>query len=341
MMKKLLFPTLGLIASFAVSAQEIPQLNTNANLQTMEVEESGVSYTFDNVASASKFKMPVTDTLLPIIGSCPNPFTFISSGGNIITGTFELSWGDLITDVGQILNTNGDQVDVYSLLVFTAYKDEGPSKGSFTAAIYDTTGGIGSAPLATTLPVAFDNVNDTNGIAGISDLITEFAFATPYSINAPFWGTVQVDNGSDTLSILSTPNGCGAGAIMHLSDTAWAGYGNVFTIGGAPLQIGAHIWAAVDNSNVGLDKNFISRNGLNFYPNPARDRATVEFDLPSENNLTLVIQDMSGREVYRTEQSFNAGDRQFELDLSSYAPGPYTYQVVGEKQQLNGVFIKE
>ncbi len=328
-MKKLLFSLLGIGFSISCIAQS----------RTMEITEttplSKLSMT------SAQFKKPVNDTILPPLGNCPNPFTTISIGGNIITGTFELSNGDVITDVGQVLNVNGDPLDIYSLLVFTVYKDEGPTKGSFTAALYDTTNGIGSTPLTTSNPVGFDNVNDTNGISSLFDLITEFTFPTPYSVNAPFWATVQVDNGSDTISIASTPNNCGVGSIMNLSDTAWVNYSSVFTSNGNPIQLSVHIWASVEDQSVGLDRNFISRSGLNFYPNPARENATVEFDLPNENKLTLLIQDMSGREVYRTEQSFNAGDREFRLDLSSFEAGAYTYQVIGEKSQLNGVFIKE
>ncbi len=327
-MKKLLLSFAGLAFTCSSFAQ----------IEKMEVSESGKFFNLAGTPTvANQAKKPVNDTIIPPGISCTNSISFIDIGDELITGPFNLGNGNFITDVAQILNTDGNSVDVYGLLVLGIDKDQGPNKGSFTASIYDTTNGIGANPLITSAAVSFDNINDTNS----TSIVNEFTFASPLSINAPFWASVEVENGSDSLSIASTPNGCGLGAIFNLNDTTWFNYGTVFTNGGNPISIAAHIWATVEDMSVGLDKNFISRSGLKFFPNPAHNNATIEFDMPNESNLTLVIQDMSGREVFRTEESFNAGNREFHLDLSSFATGTYTYQVVGEQSQLNGLFVKE
>lgn len=328
-MKKLLLSFAGLAFTCSSFAQ----------IEKMEASESGKFYSLANTpAIANQAKKPVNDTIIPPGLNCANPFTFFSIGGEVITGPFNLGNNNFITDVGQILNTSGGDLDIYSLLVLVVGKEEGPSKGSFTASIYDTTNGIGATPLVTSTAIAFDNINDTSS----ASFINEFSFSTPFNINAPFWAVVEVDNGSDSLSLFSTPGDCGLGSVFNLNDTAWFNYSSIFTnSSNDPLVFATHIWATVEDVNIGLDKNFISRSGLKFFPNPAHNNATIEFDMPNESNLTLVIQDMSGREVFRTEESFNAGNREFHLDLSSFATGTYTYQVVGEQSQLNGLFVKE
>lgn len=304
-----------------------------------EVTEKTLPLKFQKVVSAQK-GAAVTDTIVPpFTCTSQNQFlTIITNGNNqIITGTYNLGSGNSIEMVGQALNTSGNSYDVYSLMALTVYKEEGPTKGSFTAAIYDTTGGIAATPMATSNPVTFDNVNDTN----TTGLITRFEFPTPVSVNAPFWATVDVDNGSDTISLASTANGCGGASIFKASaNTNWSTYEGAFSSGGNGIKISVQIWAEVETKTVGLDRNFLSRSGLKFYPNPAKDFATIEYDLEGEKDFTLNIQDMTGRVVY--SKSYRTEDEgKLSIDLSTFNNGVYTYQLVGSQQQLNGVFVKE
>jgi GTPase SAR1 family protein len=293
--------------------------------------------------------MVVQDTLTqPVFGATCDPSLYTySSGGRAIAGTFTLSSGPTISDVAQLLNLNGRSVQVEALLFFVSRKIEGPAKGSFKAEIYDTIGGPSVlrpdyTPEATSALISYDNIDTT--FPGIN----RFAFATPYATQAPFWASINVDNGSDTLAVYTTSDDCGGAqptSLMNVNDTAWFYYASVFSSGGGtnPLDFAVWVWAEVDTSvaNIGLEPSFISKSGLNMYPNPVNDIATVEFELPGEQNITLVVQDMSGREVYRIEKSLNNGENSLEIDLSGLHAGPHTYQVVGEKKQLNGVFVKK
>jgi hypothetical protein len=67
---------------------------------------------------------------------------------------------------------------------------------------------------------------------------------------------------------------------------------------------------------------------LNAYPNPASRMVNIEYAAPTAN-ASLVIKNLTGREVYRTAVS-QTGKKQ--IDLSQFNPGVYLYGVeVGGK----------
>lgn len=291
--------------------------------------------------------MVVEDTLLqPLFGTNCDPSLYgYSIGGSDIVGTFQLNATDGITEIAQLLNLSSRTVEVESLLFFVNNKKQGSNPGSFSAMIYDTLGG--PSPLrpdynaeATSQSISFASLD--TAFPGIN----RFTFATPYQTSEPFWAALSVDNGSDTISVYSSSDECGGQqptSLMNVNDTLWLYYASVFQASqNNPLDFAIWVWAEVDTADgtVGLNRNFISNAGLDFYPNPATDEATIEFHMPAEQKVTLVIQDMSGREVYRSEQEFYGTERKFEVNLSTFENGPYTYQVIGEKRQLNGVFVK-
>jgi hypothetical protein len=62
---------------------------------------------------------------------------------------------------------------------------------------------------------------------------------------------------------------------------------------------------------------------LMLYPNPATNQ--VQIQLPNESAITVVITDLSGREVYRqAHQSAHVS-----VDVSTFNPGNYLVQVHG------------
>jgi hypothetical protein len=337
-MKKLLLTLMAGSLALAVSAQ------------TRTVEAKRVGTLPAQLDAKNNKTMAVQDTLTqPIFGAnCdPSLYTF-GNGNSTITGTFALNPTTTITDVAQLLNIGSRPVSVEALLFFVTNKEEGPAKGSFTAEIYDTLGGPSPlrpdySPEATSTAIGFDNIDST--FPGIN----RFVFPTPYGTAEPFWASLKVDNGSDTVAIYATSAGCGGAqptALFNANGAAWTYYASVFTTpapASAPLDFALWVWAEVDTSDatIGLEPNFITNTGLKAFPNPANNVINIAFELPSEQELTLVVQDMAGREVARKTQRFNGTDRQFELDLSDFEAGPHTYQVVGEKKQLNGIFVKQ
>lgn len=328
-MKKLLFSLTAISLTWGLSAQY------DLNIEHGPVKEASLSVQKSKVAT-------VNDTLFqPVFGtadSCDARLFNYTSGGSPLVGTFDLGANGVITDVAQLLNLGGDAVSVESFLVFVSNKEAGSTPGNFTMALHDTTGGIGTA-VATTQSVSFANI-DTSGNG-----INRFTFSTPQSVSAPFWAVLNVDNGSDSIHVFTTNDDCGGGGVsaFRLNGSSWNSWAGSFTVAaGDPFDVSLWMWAEVDTSagTIGLDPRFVHKEGLEFFPNPAKDEATLKFEMADQQEVTLYIQDMTGRTVYSASMKTTAGDR-FELDLEGFEAGPYSYQVVGESRQLNGVFIKK
>lgn len=327
-MKKQLLLAVGLCSGLSLMAQEKVYPTLVGEIPTLLQKEKTAT---------------VNDTLVnPVFGTSDScnvgPFSYSNQAGQSVTGNFPLSNGDNIVEVGQLLNLGNESVAIEGILTLVSQKEAGPSKGSFTAMVYDTTNGISASPLGTSDPISFDNI-DTAGSG-----VNVFTFSNPVGINHQFWATIAVDNNSDTLAILSTGDDCGSGTgIFQTSAGTWSSYANAFQVAnGDPLDISLYIWALVDTTggNVGLDRHFISTGGVESYPNPTTGKTTIEFDMQSENTYTLLVQSISGNVVFKARKTFQSGERTFEIDLSHLPEGPYTYQVIGRKEQRNGLLIK-
>ncbi len=77
------------------------------------------------------------------------------------------------------------------------------------------------------------------------------------------------------------------------------------------------------------------------WPNPARDRATVRFGLPTASEVRVALYDVLGREVQRlADGAVAAGWHEVRLETSSLASGVYLVRVVSEgRQQTRAVVI--
>jgi len=75
--------------------------------------------------------------------------------------------------------------------------------------------------------------------------------------------------------------------------------------------------------------------GLEVFPNPARDYCTVAFEIPEnpEINATIVVTDISGREVYRSQPTQKSGE--MLIDLKGLKSGFYTVSLISNETNLS------
>ncbi len=67
---------------------------------------------------------------------------------------------------------------------------------------------------------------------------------------------------------------------------------------------------------------------LSIFPNPAVDRATMRFNASEAGNVSIMVTDMSGREVYAYEiRKVAIGYNEAPIDISSLPNGVYTVRV--------------
>lgn len=325
-MKKLLFTAFSVAFGMSSFAQTQVEAPVKVNLNKADINYSAEAVTAVN----DSIFFPVTNNPDCITG----PYIW---GGNLF-GTRAIGTG-AFSEIGQYMNTAGRDVNVHSLVFLTLEKEAGNNPGSFAAGVYDSTSFFGPNPTlaATSTPVTFANVDTAAGW-------TTFSFATPVNVSEPFVASLEVDNGSDSISIGATNSYCGiGGAFFEIADTSWSSYaGSFINQSQDPLNASIWVFAEVDTatSGIGLESNFIHNEGLNFYPNPATNNATIEYAINGEDEVTLIIQNMAGQQVYSKSYSVSA-DQKIDLDLESFQEGVYTYQVIGKRKQLNGVFIKK
>lgn len=65
---------------------------------------------------------------------------------------------------------------------------------------------------------------------------------------------------------------------------------------------------------------------VNIYPNPATDKVFIQLKMEEGEHLTLVISDISGKQLYRQH-----ANKYNEIDVSSLVPGLYLINILSDK----------
>ncbi|MEO0470226.1 MAG: T9SS type A sorting domain-containing protein [Bacteroidota bacterium] len=105
--------------------------------------------------------------------------------------------------------------------------------------------------------------------------------------------------------------------------TNWmAGWSAMWTLG----YLTSDLWIVSNEQSIELD-------GLNVYPNPTANFATVEIDGLNDRELTLIfVLDAMGREISREAKYSAGGVLSFDIDLSQLASGSYFVKVGNENK---------
>ncbi|TAE54259.1 MAG: T9SS C-terminal target domain-containing protein [Bacteroidetes bacterium] len=90
--------------------------------------------------------------------------------------------------------------------------------------------------------------------------------------------------------------------------------------------------------NVGVEEEL--EKGIRIYPNPSRDRFTLDFELDRSYRLAIEVVDQLGREVLRIDETSYAND-EVSLDLSSLADGVYYIRLTGSGYASVRKLVKE
>ncbi len=289
---------------------------------------TGELRTFENAPNITMTQAEsVIDTVSPTI-SCasPAPALLASSNGGYVSGTN--GYGDL--EKGVIFAAPASGYDITNALIVFGAKEQ-VSNGSIVAYVYpvDTAAGTIGAAVATSDPVSISNI-DT------SLAFTEFSFSSPAFLTGVYILSVEVDNGSDTVGVLHTQDGCGGGtAVEKWSDGSW--YAMADPSGwGADVQF---YMFAVTDVNVSTEENVLSPTTVKAFPNPANEVVNIIYDLNSNADVSIRIMDIQGRVVSEINENQTAGGQFIEVNTSELSAGTYFYTVQGGDQTLNGKFV--
>ncbi len=83
----------------------------------------------------------------------------------------------------------------------------------------------------------------------------------------------------------------------------------------------------LDQSNVGITDNALTQNTINCYPNPAKDKITIDLlQIPTSNKNNITVSDLSGKELIK--QELNQFSNKTEIDISSLSAGIFFMKLV-------------
>ncbi len=89
------------------------------------------------------------------------------------------------------------------------------------------------------------------------------------------------------------------------------------------------------NASVGSEA---ATNGYSIsnYPNPASEQTVINFELPVQSDVTLIVSDNLGRTVSETSQTFGAGTHAIPFNTSQLPRGVYSYTLIAGGTRVSG-----
>lgn len=99
-----------------------------------------------------------------------------------------------------------------------------------------------------------------------------------------------------------------------------------------------------NSDNTTQDKVIDSINALEtrIFPNPATDRLQVEYSLPANDNVQIIVYNMSGQRVKLLYNSWQiAGINSNVFDISNLSNGTHLLQIKGDRFSITKTFIKQ
>lgn len=94
-------------------------------------------------------------------------------------------------------------------------------------------------------------------------------------------------------------------------------------------------------SSVGLQSSLATEMGLQCYPNPASNQATLEFTLNAMQNIAFELVDVTGRLINTREYAMAAGLNRITIPLSDVNAGLYYYRLKTNAGEVAGKLIKK
>jgi hypothetical protein len=125
-----------------------------------------------------------------------------------------------------------------------------------------------------------------------------------------------METGTDSLTVKITLRTAGEGDIVASVDTIMVTFKDLAT--------------SIDEFNNIPKEFFVDQN----YPNPFNPSTSIQFGLPAQADVTLIIYDILGREVARliNNQVMNAGTYKFNFNASQLASGTYIYRLQADQK---------
>ncbi len=90
--------------------------------------------------------------------------------------------------------------------------------------------------------------------------------------------------------------------------------------------------------SVGIAEMILPDNALTVYPNPSQDILYIQPNLSGSGTLTLILSDITGREMKQQSVAIQTGNEKQSLNLQAFASGSYLLNVIFDQNDQK--FIK-
>lgn len=230
-------------------------------------------------------------------------------------------------------------ISAYDMAANKAYNTNG--SGVYNSTTLNSPGPTGSAKSSADL--LWDDIDTVGGNMNF------VPFTTPATFTADF--AISVDATSltagDTVGIVSDNplDAANLDYAFHKMGTKWIVSDQAFSPAASPdfgsgaLDLDIAIFAVI-NEATGVNEYF---NGMKLttYPNPAVERATIEYTLEKNSNkVGLIVFDQKGRKVI--EKGYNsqvAGTYKIDIETATLSAGTYFYQLNANGHNFTKQFV--
>lgn len=151
--------------------------------------------------------------------------------------------------------------------------------------------------------------------SGGTPIFTNFVGLSPSSTYTLFTSTIALPSTPDSLAIIFS-SGDNPGSVLYLDELSLSG------------------------GNVGINE-MAALMGLNVYPNPASNLVTVSWENGINENSTLTVFDITGKQVMQTILKGQQGANSTTFDVSMLTSGTYTYTIKNSIQSAHGKLVVE
>lgn len=303
-----------LIAAAAISGSVFAQQASTAR----EIE----GFTAPNTQSEAT----VDSIFSPFYCSNTSLYVIGSTNGGYMAGTN----GSGDKEKGMLI-MNSSPVKVTDVVAFIGEKEQ-VVNGNIVAYVYDVDTTSGSITLAgTSAAVAVSSIDTT------TPSLTTFHFANAPVVNGIFLMTVQVDNGGDTIGLVSSIHNSTCGgfrAFEKLSDDSWSLMANRW----ANSDIWLYMFAVVDD-NISTEENILDRQSARAFPNPANDNINITYHINGSSEVVISVMDIQGRVVMTQTENQVEGRQVVEMNTSALSAGTYFYSVQSGSDVMSGKFV--
>jgi streptogramin lyase len=291
---------------------------------------SGINGYLDGTGTIARFNRPsgvCADSLLNVYVADPYNNRIRKISGNIVTTLAGSGTAGYLDGTGSAVKFNsptGLYIGSGATTLFVADMSNQRIRRITSAGVVTTIAGSGTSGYL-------------DGTASLAQ------FKNPSAVCYDDYGNIYVaDNGNQRIRKIS------GGIVTTLAGSGTAGYldgaGNIaqFKVPtGVCTDVDGNVYVA-DNFNnrirkititpLGINQNNITNVGVTIYPNPAKDKFTIDFGDELLSSYTIKINNLLGQEVYR-----NIIDKpQFEVSKTWQGKGLYFVKIYNENNILVG-----